>query len=74
MTGFGSIPAEGVRIFPGTIPPLPPAPYTAYFQAAIDAWLIGTTSTFVPGLKAPPPQLLTDMPGNIVVPVSEGGA
>jgi hypothetical protein len=39
MTGFGTIPADGVKIFPGTIPTFPPAPYTVYMQGVIDMWL-----------------------------------
>jgi hypothetical protein len=39
MMGFGSIPAKGIKVFPGTIPGTTPAPLTVYLQAAIDFWL-----------------------------------
>jgi hypothetical protein len=39
LFGFGVLPAEGVTLFPGTLPPTPAGPYTVYLQAVIDLWL-----------------------------------
>jgi len=35
IPGLGPIPSNGVYVLPGTLPPTPAGPYTAYFQAMI---------------------------------------
>ena len=39
ITGLGTIGPDGIAVFPGTLPAVPPAPYTFYLQGVIDMGL-----------------------------------